>query len=95
MSAPGGSKFVSDGKTGTRVTALPSEESTATTVEAEVVLGTSGPEVKSNTLESEYRISRWLWPTNGPIIQHFTGKNGNNGVDISGHKGAPIRAAAA
>jgi lipoprotein NlpD len=48
----------------------------------------------SNTLDPKYRILRWLWPANGPIIQHFTGKNGNNGVDISGRKGTLIRAAA-
>ena len=90
LSAPGGTKPGGDGKTRTRVTALSSEESTA----AEVVSGTSGSGVKSTTLDPKYRVSRWLWPAYGPIIQHFTGKNGNNGVDISGRKGTLIRAAA-
>ena len=79
-----------DGKTRIRVTALSSGESTA----AEVVSGTSGSGAMSNTLDPKYRVSRWLWPAYGPIIQHFTGKNGNNGVDISGRKGTLIRAAA-
>ena len=61
---------------------------------AEEVLGTSGPEVKSNILDPKYRVSHWVWPTSGPIIQHFTGNSGNNGVDISGRKGILIRAAA-
>ena len=90
LSAPGGTKPGGDENTRTRVTALSSEESTA----AEVVSGTSRSGAKSNALDSKYRVSRWLWPANGPIIQHFTGKNGNNGVDISGRKGTLIRAAA-
>ena len=46
-------------------------------------------------LDQKYRISDWSWPANGPIIQHFTGDNGNNGVKISGRKGSYVRAAAA
>lgn len=90
LSAPGGTKPRGDGVTRTRETALSSEELTA----SEVVLGTSVSEATSNTLDPNYRVSRWLWPAYGSIIQHFTGKNGNNGVDISGRKGALIRAAA-
>ena len=82
------------GKTGMRVTALSREGSGAETVMGEAVSGLSEPEGKNGTLDPKYRVSRWLWPANGPIIQHFTGNNGNNGVDISGHKGARIRAAA-
>ena len=90
LSAPGRTKPAGDGKTRTRVTARSSEESTA----AGVVSGNPEYEAKSNTLDPKYRVSRWQWPAYGPIIQHFTGKNGNNGVDISGRKGTLIRAAA-
>ena len=82
------------GKAETQVTSLSSEGSTVAPVVVDVVSDTSGSGVKSNTLDPKYRISSWLWPTNGPIIQHFTGKNGNNGIDISGREGSPIRAAA-
>ena len=89
LSDPGG-----DGKVGTWVTALSSEGLTATTVASEAISGASESGVKSNTLDPKYRVSHWLWPVTGPIIQHFTGKAGNNGVDISGRKGTRIRAAA-
>ena len=94
LSAPGRSEPGGGGKTRTRVMALSSEAPKATIVVAEEVTSTSGSEVESSTLNSKYRVSRWLWPTNGPVIQHFTGNNGNNGVDISGRKGTLIRAAA-
>ena len=90
LKAPSGTNPGGDRKFRTRVTALSSDESTA----AKVVSGTSGSEAKSNMLDPKYPVSRWLWPAYGPIIQHFTGKNGNNGVDISGRKGTLIRAAA-
>ena len=94
LSMPGESKPGGYEKSETQVTSLSSEGSTVAPVVVDVVSDTSGPGVKSNTLDPKYRISRWLWPANGPIIQHFTGKNGNNGVDISGREGSPIRAAA-
>jgi lipoprotein NlpD len=94
LSDSGGSKPGKNGTTRTRVTALPSEASTATKVVTEVVLRTPSLEEQSNSSDSKYRISNWSWPVKGPIVQHFTGKNGNNGVGISGRKGALIRAAA-
>jgi lipoprotein NlpD len=94
LSGPGDSKAGGAGKSKTQVTALSSERSSATTVEGELVSGGTAPDVKAHTLDQRYRISDWLWPVNGPIIQRFTGKNGNNGVEISGRKGTPIRAAA-
>jgi lipoprotein NlpD len=63
-------------------------------VTIEAVSATSGSGIKDNTVDSKNRVSGWLWPVNGSIIQHFTGKNGNNGLDISGRKGTRVRAAA-
>ena len=39
--------------------------------------------------------SRWSWPADGIIISEFTGKKGNNGIDIAGQAGNPVRASAA
>ena len=93
LSTPGGSKLGRNGETQTQATALPSEGPRATVV-AEAVSGTSGSGIGGNSVDPKSRVSDWLWPANGSIIQHFTGKNGNNGLDISGRKGAQIRAAA-
>ena len=40
------------------------------------------------------QVGAWQWPAAGHIIQSFTGRDGNNGLDISGAEGSPIRAAA-
>lgn len=53
-----------------------------------------GSAIKGNISSRDHKIAKWLWPAEGRILQRFTGKNGNNGVDISGQKGAPVRAAA-
>ena len=94
LNAPGRSKLGRNDETRTQATALPSEGSRATAVAIEVVSGTSGSGIGGNTVDPKSRVSDRLWPANGSIIQHFTGKNGNNGLDISGRKGARIRAAA-
>jgi lipoprotein NlpD len=73
---------------------LSSEELKATGMAIAAVSGTAGSGVKGNTADLKNWVSDWLWPANGTIIQHFTGKNGNNGLEISGRKGARIRAAA-
>ena len=39
--------------------------------------------------------SKWSWPADGNIISEFTGKEGNNGIDIAGRLGDPVRASAA
>jgi lipoprotein NlpD len=79
LNAPSGSKSSREGETRTEAIALSSSESKATAVAI---------------VDSNARISGWLWPADGAIIQHFTGKNGNNGLDITGRMGAQIRAAA-
>jgi lipoprotein NlpD len=37
------------------------------------------------------KISKWLWPTKGRVVQRFsTGDQGNKGVDIAGQRGQSI-----
>lgn len=40
------------------------------------------------------RISRWHWPSSGRLVRGF-GTSGNKGIDIAGHEGQKIYAAAA
>lgn len=40
------------------------------------------------------RPIRWSWPTKGKVIKRFSTRRRNNGVDIGGRSGQPIRAAA-
>jgi lipoprotein NlpD len=43
--------------------------------------------------EPNEQVVTWLWPANGPVIGPFTRLN--RGINISGHRGDPIYAAAA
>jgi lipoprotein NlpD len=36
----------------------------------------------------------WTWPANGELISRFDPDGGNNGIDIAGSDGSPVRAAA-
>jgi lipoprotein NlpD len=94
LSAPAGSKSKRDDESRAQATALSRKGLKATGLAIEAVSGTSESRIEDNTAEAKDGISNWLWPANGSIIQYFTGKNGNNGLDISGRIGAPIRAAA-
>ena len=78
LSPPRRTKVGGEVEPGASVIALSSETTTAIKMAAE---------------DPKYRVSHWSWPTKGPIIQHFTGEDGNNGMDISGRKGARIHAA--
>ncbi|WNC71452.1 peptidoglycan DD-metalloendopeptidase family protein [Thalassotalea psychrophila] len=41
------------------------------------------------------KVKRWIWPVNGRVISSFSNSpQGNKGIDISGNKGKPIKAAA-
>ena len=47
--------------------------------------------------ESTSAISQghdWEWPSDGKVITRFDVENGDNGIDISGPDGSPVRAAA-
>jgi lipoprotein NlpD len=94
LNAPGGTQSGRGGDTQTQTTALSTDGLKATEVAIKVVSGTSESGIKGNAVDRKHRVSDWLWPADGSIIQYFTGKNGNNGLDISGRKGARIRAAA-
>ncbi|WP_163505516.1 peptidoglycan DD-metalloendopeptidase family protein, partial [Escherichia coli] len=40
-------------------------------------------------------ISSWRWPTDGKVIENFSGaEGGNKGIDIAGSKGQAIVATA-
>lgn len=48
-----------------------------------------------NGLPSASKVSRWLWPVRGQILDGFSGSVlGNKGLDISGKPGQAVRAAA-
>lgn len=68
----------------------------ATTVTAPVtapVASTAQPTASSTSTSSP--ISSWRWPTDGKIIENFSGGDGGNkGIDIAGSKGQAIVATA-
>jgi lipoprotein NlpD len=40
-------------------------------------------------------VSRWVWPTRGPLLKSYTPEaNGKKGIDIGGKPGQPVMAAA-
>ncbi|QBY06216.1 LysM peptidoglycan-binding domain-containing protein [Thalassotalea sp. HSM 43] len=41
------------------------------------------------------KVNRWIWPVKGPVISNFSSaEKGNQGIDIAGKKGQPVKAAA-
>ncbi|EMO2289799.1 murein hydrolase activator NlpD [Klebsiella variicola] len=70
---------------------------TTTTVVAPVTapttVSTTQPTASSTSTSSP--ISSWRWPTDGKVIENFSGaEGGNKGIDIAGSKGQPIVATA-
>ncbi|MDG0489205.1 murein hydrolase activator NlpD [Klebsiella variicola] len=70
---------------------------TATTVVAPVTapttVSTTQPTASSTSTSSP--ISSWRWPTDGKVIENFSGaEGGNKGIDIAGSKGQAIVATA-
>ena len=62
-------------------------------VTAPVVASTTQPTASSSSTSTP--ISSWRWPTDGKIIEGFSGADGGNkGVDIAGSKGQAIVATA-
>jgi lipoprotein NlpD len=95
LTAPDRSKSSGSEGSQTRVTGLAtSGEQSTGLVAIDATPNAAGTEVMGSSINRGHRVSKWLWPAEGRILQRFTGKNGNNGVDISGRKGAPVRAAA-
>ncbi len=54
---------------------------------------TKKPVITSTTLMTDLPI-RWVWPTKGRIVAHYSPSVGQKGIDIAGQKGQPILAAA-
>jgi|TARA_B100000959_G_scaffold918_1_gene968 lipoprotein NlpD len=70
--------------TGARATSLePKDNSSSANATAEI---------KSNSISSQNH--EWVWPGEGEVITRFDVDNGDNGIDISGAEGSPVRAAA-
>ena len=50
----------------------------------------------SNTTKHNNKITKWIWPTKGRVIQNFSaGEQGNKGIDIAGQRGQPVVSTAA
>ena len=76
-------KMLPDNKPATTVTAPVTAPTASTTVPTASSTSTSSP------------ISSWRWPTDGKIIENFSGTDGGNkGIDIAGSKGQAIVATA-
>lgn len=75
---------------------LPNNKPATTTVVAPVtapVASTAVPTASSSSTSAP--ISAWRWPTDGKIIENFSGTDGGNkGIDIAGSKGQAIVATA-
>ncbi|SDR92260.1 lipoprotein NlpD [Halopseudomonas xinjiangensis] len=55
----------------------------------------SAPAKTAGTISVPAKVSRWDWPTDGPLISRFqSGTSLNKGIDIAGTLGQPIKAAA-
>jgi lipoprotein NlpD len=49
----------------------------------------------SNATPFSKKIKKWQWPASGKVIATFsTAQQGNKGIDIAGHRGKKVRAAA-
>jgi lipoprotein NlpD len=94
LSPPRGWEVDGEATKGARVSPLSNDQTISVGSAIQTVSGVSGSLNKSNSVDPEYEIADWLWPATGPIIEHFNGNKGNNGLDISGSNGTPIRAAA-
>lgn len=78
---------------------LPNNKPAATTttvvapVTAPTTVSTTQPTASSTSTSSP--ISSWRWPTDGKVIENFSGaEGGNKGIDIAGSKGQAIVATA-
>ncbi|EPY4483351.1 murein hydrolase activator NlpD [Klebsiella quasipneumoniae] len=62
-------------------------------VKAPTTVSTTQPTASSTSTSSP--ISSWRWPTDGKVIENFSGaEGGNKGIDIAGSKGQAIVATA-
>ncbi|MDF7679178.1 murein hydrolase activator NlpD [Enterobacteriaceae bacterium ESL0689] len=68
---------------------------TATTVSPVAAPTASRPQPTASSVSTSVPITGWRWPTEGKIIENFSGtEGGNKGIDIVGRKGQSITATA-
>ena len=80
-------KMLSNNKPATTTTTVVAPVTAPTTV------STTQPTASSTSTSSP--ISSWRWPTDGKVIENFSGaEGGNKGIDIAGSKGQAIVATA-
>lgn len=71
---------------------LPATGVVATTTAPATVASTT----VSPTASSGAAVSKWIWPTDGKVIDSFSSaEGGNKGIDIAGSRGQPIVSTAA
>lgn len=80
---------------------LPNNKPATTTTTSTVVAPVTAPTTVSTTqptassTSTSSPISSWRWPTDGKVIENFSGaEGGNKGIDIAGSKGQAIVATA-
>ncbi|MFU0966481.1 murein hydrolase activator NlpD [Kluyvera ascorbata] len=75
---------------------LPNNKPATTTVTTPVTAPTTSTTVATaSSTSTSSPISSWRWPTDGKIIENFSGTDGGNkGIDIAGSKGQAIVATA-
>ncbi|WP_373240511.1 murein hydrolase activator NlpD [Kluyvera ascorbata] len=75
---------------------LPNNKPATSTVTAPVTAPTASTTVPTaSSTSTSSPISSWRWPTDGKIIENFSGTDGGNkGIDIAGSKGQAIVATA-
>ncbi|WJG09045.1 peptidoglycan DD-metalloendopeptidase family protein [Aliiglaciecola sp. LCG003] len=57
--------------------------------------GVNKDDKRSKTIEFPERINKWIWPAQGKLISQFSlSEQGNKGIEIGGHRGNDIVAAA-
>ena len=75
---------------------LPNNKPATSTVTAPVTAPTASTTIPTaSSTSTSSPISSWRWPTDGKIIENFSGTDGGNkGIDIAGSKGQAIVATA-
>lgn len=51
------------------------------------------PQQTGAVIHHEAQVAQWVWPARGPLLTGYS--SGNKGIDIGGHYGQPVYAAAA
>lgn len=74
---------------------LPNNKPATTTVAPVTAPAVSTTQPTASSTSTSSPISAWRWPTDGKVIENFSGaEGGNKGIDIAGSKGQAIVATA-